>query len=154
MAIFIGQGKTISHKLKFFKSQCLAEFSRQVPRILHVMITFIGFKVTFSNIGSHKSPLLISAPPRISQLSQTSGPKGLRNVNFKANSNCCNFINFILSKLTKSSSTTNCRNRLTDFQKGQKDDVTPERRIILFSSSSFKYIIIAVLLKRNMHMHL
>ena len=84
MAILAGQGKTKSHKLKFFKSRYLTEFLRQGPKILHVIITFIGFKITFSNIGSHMTPQLISRrgrsapPPRISQLSQTSGLKGLR----------------------------------------------------------------------------
>ena len=40
MAISVSQGKTKSQKLKFFKSRYLAEF-------LHVIITFIGLKITF-----------------------------------------------------------------------------------------------------------
>merc|ERR1711942_497197 len=53
MAISVSQGKTKSQKLKFFKSRYLAEF-------LHVIITFIGFKVTFSNMGPKTTPSLIS----------------------------------------------------------------------------------------------
>ena len=60
MAISVSQGKKKSQKLKFFKSQYLAEFLRQGPKILHGIITFIGFKITFSNIRSHGPPLLIS----------------------------------------------------------------------------------------------
>ena len=56
MAISVSQGKTKSQNLKFFKSRYLAEFLRLGPKILHVIITFIGFKITFSNIGSHKTP--------------------------------------------------------------------------------------------------
>ena len=51
---------------------------------LCVIITFMGFKITFSNIRSHIAPLLISRrwqlaplPPGFSQRSQTLGLKGL-----------------------------------------------------------------------------
>ena len=59
---------TKSHYLKIFKSQYLVEFLRYGYNFLHVIITFIGFKITFSNIRSHGAPLLISkgwglAPP-------------------------------------------------------------------------------------------
>ena len=75
---------TKSHYLKIFKSQYLVEFLRYGYNFLHVIITFIGFKITFSNIMSHGAPLLISrgwrlAPlPRFSKLSQTLGLKGLK----------------------------------------------------------------------------
>ena len=67
-AISVGQGMTKSHYLKIFKSQYLVEFLRYGYNFLHVIITFIGFKITFSNIRSHGAPLLISkgwrlAPP-------------------------------------------------------------------------------------------
>ena len=42
MAIFTGQVKTKSHKLKFLKSRYLAEFLTKGPKILHVIITFIA----------------------------------------------------------------------------------------------------------------
>ena len=84
MAIFLGQGQPKSHYFKFLKSQYLAEFFRQRPNFLHVITIFIGFKMTFCNIGSNKASLLVSqevalsAPPRrVLQLSQTPGLKGL-----------------------------------------------------------------------------
>ena len=72
MAISVSQGKTKSQKLKFFKSRYLTEFLRQGPKILHVIITFIGFKISFSNMGSEMTPSLISQggplrPPHGSQ---------------------------------------------------------------------------------------
>ena len=42
IAISVSQGKTKSQKLQFFKSRYLAEFLRKGPKILHVIITFIG----------------------------------------------------------------------------------------------------------------
>ena len=71
MSIFVGQGMTISRNLKIFKSQYLIKFLRYGYNFWHVIITFIGFKITFSNIRSHSTPLLISrgvalgAPPRV-----------------------------------------------------------------------------------------
>ena len=67
-AIFVGQGMTKSHFLQIFKCQYLVEILRYGSNFLHVIITFIGFKITFSNIRSHGTPLLISrgwrlAPP-------------------------------------------------------------------------------------------
>ena len=50
MAIFVGQGMTKSHNLKIFKSQYLGKFLRYGPDVLHVIINFIGLKITFSNI--------------------------------------------------------------------------------------------------------
>ena len=44
------EGKTKSYYLKIFKSQYLVEFLRYGYNFLHVIITFIGFKLTFSNI--------------------------------------------------------------------------------------------------------
>ena len=60
MAISGSQGKTKSHKQKFFQSRYLAEFLTQGPKILYVIITFIGFKITFSNMGPKATPSLIS----------------------------------------------------------------------------------------------
>ena len=59
-AIFIGQGMTKSHLLPIFKCQYLVEILRYGSNFLHVIITFIGFKITFSHIRSHGTPLLIS----------------------------------------------------------------------------------------------
>ena len=59
-AIFVGQGMTKSHCLHIFKCQYLIEIVRYGGNFLHVIITFIGFKITFSNIRSHDTPLLIS----------------------------------------------------------------------------------------------
>ena len=60
MAIFEGQGTTKSHNLKIFKSQYLSEFLRYRPDFLHVIMNFIGLKITFSNMGSHGALSLIS----------------------------------------------------------------------------------------------
>ena len=60
MAIFVGQGMTKSHDLNIFKSQYLGEFLRYGPDFLHVIINFIGLKITFSNMGSHSALSLIS----------------------------------------------------------------------------------------------
>ena len=51
---------TKSHCLKIFKCQYLIEILRYGSDFLHVIITFIGFKITFINIRSHGAPLLIS----------------------------------------------------------------------------------------------
>ena len=59
-AIFVGQGTTKSRNLKIFKSQYLGEFWRYGPNFLHVIINFVGFKINFSNMGSHGAPSLIS----------------------------------------------------------------------------------------------
>ena len=56
MAIFVGQGTTKSHNLRYLKSQYLSEFSRYEPEFLDAIITFIGFKITFSSIGSYGAP--------------------------------------------------------------------------------------------------
>ena len=50
---------TKSHCLHIFKCQYLIEILRYGADFLHVNITFIGFKITFSNIRSHGAPLLI-----------------------------------------------------------------------------------------------
>ena len=69
MPIFLGQVEIKSRYLIFFKSQYLAKFFKQGPNFLHVITIFIGFKMTFCNIGSNKAPLLVSqgvalsAPP-------------------------------------------------------------------------------------------
>ena len=60
MAISVSQGKTKSQRPKFFKSRYLAEFLRKGPKILHVIRTFIGFKITFSNMGPKTTPSLIT----------------------------------------------------------------------------------------------
>ena len=60
MAISVSQGKSKSQKLPFFKFRYLTEFLKKGPKILHVIITFIGFKITFSDIRSHDTPLFIS----------------------------------------------------------------------------------------------
>ena len=60
MAIFVGQGTTKPQKLKIFNSQYLSEFLRYGPDFLHVIINFIGLKITFSNMGSHGAFSLIS----------------------------------------------------------------------------------------------
>ena len=46
--------------LKIFKSQYLSEFLSYGLDFLHVIITFIGIKITICNMGSHSTPLLIS----------------------------------------------------------------------------------------------
>ena len=51
---FVSQGETKSQYIKFFKSQYLTEFFRKGPTFLHVIIVFIGSKITFSNLGSQK----------------------------------------------------------------------------------------------------
>ena len=60
MAIFVGQGTTKIRNLTIFKSQYLGEFLRYGPDFLHVIINIIGFKITFSNMGAHGAPSLIS----------------------------------------------------------------------------------------------
>ena len=49
--IFVGQGTTKSHNPRIFKSQYLSECLRYEPDFLHVIINFIDFKITFSNLG-------------------------------------------------------------------------------------------------------
>ena len=66
---------TKSHLLPIFKCQYLVEILRYGYNFLHVIITFIGFKITFSNIRSHGTPLLISG---FLKRSQTLGLKGLK----------------------------------------------------------------------------
>ena len=61
---------TKSHLLPIFKCQYLVGILRYGSNFLHVIITFIGFKITFSNIRSHGAPLLESrgwrlAPPLV-----------------------------------------------------------------------------------------
>ena len=51
--MFVGQGKTKSHNLKIFKPQYLIEFLRYGPDFLHVIIKFIGLKITFCNMGAY-----------------------------------------------------------------------------------------------------
>ena len=46
---------TKSRNLKIFKCQYLSDIFRYGPDVLHVIITFIGFKITFSNMGSFSS---------------------------------------------------------------------------------------------------
>ena len=83
-AIFVGQGMTKSHCLHIFKCQYLIEILRYGANFLHVIITFIGFKITFSNIRSHGAPLLISRgwrlapPPGLLTIQNTLGLIGLR----------------------------------------------------------------------------
>ena len=60
MAIFLGQGMTRSHFLQIFKCHYLIEIWRYGSDFLPVIITFIGFKITFSNIGPKTTPSLIS----------------------------------------------------------------------------------------------
>ena len=60
MTISVGQGTTKSRYLKIFKSQYLSEFLRYRPDFLHVIITFIGFQITFSIMGSYNTPPFIS----------------------------------------------------------------------------------------------
>ena len=75
---------TKSHFLQIFKCQYFVKILRYGSNFLHVIITFIGFKITLSNIRSHGTPLLISrgwrlAPPHgFLTLSQTLGLKGLK----------------------------------------------------------------------------
>ena len=57
--IFVDQGMT-KYILEIFKCQYFVEVFRYGSNFLHVIITFIGFKITFSNIRSHGAPLLIS----------------------------------------------------------------------------------------------
>ena len=75
---------TKSHLLPIFKCQYLVEILRYGSNFLHVIITFIGFKITFSNIRSHGAPLLISRgwrlapPPGLLTLRNTLALKGLK----------------------------------------------------------------------------
>ena len=84
MTIFVGQGLTKSHCLKNVKCQYLIEVLRYWSNFLHVIITFLGLKITFSNIRSHDTPLLISKgwrlalPPGFLTLSKTLGLIGLK----------------------------------------------------------------------------
>ena len=52
MAIFVGQGNLLPH---YF-----SDFFIYGPEFLHVIITFIDFKVTFSKMLSYGTPLFIS----------------------------------------------------------------------------------------------
>ena len=80
---FVGQVTTKSHNLKIFKSQYLSEFLRYRLDFLHVIMNFIGLKITFSNMGSHGALSLISGgwpkkpPPPFSWESETSPLIGL-----------------------------------------------------------------------------
>ena len=75
---------TKSHCLHIFKCQYLIEILRYGANFLHVIITFIGFKIAFSNIRSHGAPLLISRgwrlapPPGFLTIRNTLGLIGLR----------------------------------------------------------------------------
>ena len=86
--IFVGQGMTKSHCLHIFKCQYLIEILRYGANFLHVIITFIGFKITFSNIRSHGAPLLISRgwrlapPPGFLTIQNTLGLIGLSDLSF------------------------------------------------------------------------
>ena len=79
--IFVGQGMTKSQLLPIFKCQYLVGILRYGSNFLHVIITFIGFKIPLSNIRSHCAPLLISRgwrlapPPGFLTVSQTLGLK-------------------------------------------------------------------------------
>ena len=83
-AIFVGQGTTKSHNPRIFKSQYLSECLRYEPDFLHVIINFIDFKITFSNMGSNGAPSLISGrwrklpPLGFSSESETSPLIGLK----------------------------------------------------------------------------
>ena len=46
--------------LKIVKSQYLSQFLSYGPDFLPVIINLIGFKITFSNMGAHSAPSLIS----------------------------------------------------------------------------------------------
>ena len=63
---------TKSHYLKIFKSQYLVEFLRYGSNFGHVIISLIGFKITFSNIRSHGAPCRISRGWRLAH------PSGLK----------------------------------------------------------------------------
>ena len=54
--IFVGQGTTKSCYIKILKSKYLSEFLRYGPDFLHVIMTFIDFKITFRNMGSYGAP--------------------------------------------------------------------------------------------------
>ena len=66
-SIFIGQGKIMSHHLKIINSQYLSEFWMYGPDVLHVIITFKGFKITFNNTALLESfPWVVKMiPPHI-----------------------------------------------------------------------------------------
>ena len=66
---------TKSHLLPIFKCQYLVEILRYGSNFLHVIITFIGFKITFSNIRSHGAPLLISRGWRLAPPPQNLDPQ-------------------------------------------------------------------------------
>ena len=58
--IFTGKGITESHNIEMFKCQYLSQFLRYMPHFLEVIMNLIGFKITFSNMGSYSAPSLIS----------------------------------------------------------------------------------------------
>ena len=88
MTIFLGQGITKSRFFKIFKSRYLIEFLRYGSNFWHVIISLIGFKITFSNIRSRGAPCWISRgwrlapPPGLKFPSQTLGLKGLSCVTY------------------------------------------------------------------------
>ena len=45
---------------QYFKSRYLSEYLRHGPDFLLVIITFIGFKIALSNMGSYVAPSFIS----------------------------------------------------------------------------------------------
>ena len=91
MTIFVGQGMTKSRYLKIFKSQYLVEFLRYGSNFWHVIISLIGFKITFSNIRSHGAPCWnyrgwrLAPPPGLKLPSQTPGLKGLKSLKIPEN---------------------------------------------------------------------
>ena len=96
---------TKSHLLPIFKCQYLVGILRYGSNFLHVIITFIGFKITFSNIRSHGAPLLISrgwrlAPsPGFLTLRQTLGLKGLIMINDIINTRITNPATFMFNSM-------------------------------------------------------
>ena len=84
MAILVGQSTSKFPHLKILKSQYLSEFLRYGPDFLHVIMNFIGLKITFSNKGSHGPLSLISGgwpkkvpPPTLSGESDRVKPSQL-----------------------------------------------------------------------------
>ena len=75
---------TKSHLLPIFKCQYFVKILRYGSNFLHVIITFIGFKITFSNIRYPGTPLLISRGWRLAPPPQTFDPPkyvGFKRVN-------------------------------------------------------------------------
>ena len=70
-SIFVGQVESKYQSNKIFQSQNLSRYLRWGPSFLHVHLTFIDFKITFSNMGSQEAFSSISGGWALSAPSPT-----------------------------------------------------------------------------------